>query len=65
LNDAEVIDKEASDFSTIMDTDVILSFERIVYKTKDLGSHRLVRNRDYHSHVLVSDYLRERIKKEK
>jgi len=65
VNSVQVIDKEASEFKTIKGSDAILGFKKIVYKTEHLGSFNLVRNADYRSHILVSDYLKDKFKKEK
>jgi hypothetical protein len=64
VNDVKVINKEASDFTTIKGTDAILSFEKIVYKSDDLGQFNFVRNADYRSHILASDYIKDRFEKE-
>ncbi|MGG1674167.1 imm11 family protein [Neobacillus sp. NRS-1170] len=65
VNAVEVINKEASEFTTIKGTNAILGFEKIVYKVDGLGQFNLVRNADYHSHILVSDYIKKRFEKEK
>jgi hypothetical protein len=61
----EVVNKKESEFTTILGTDAILSFEKIVYKNDNLGQFHLVRNSDYRSHVLVSEYLKNIFEKEK
>ncbi|MCM3667232.1 hypothetical protein M3204_22810 [Mesobacillus subterraneus] len=64
VNAVEAINKEASEFTSIKGTDAILNFNKIVYKTDDLGKYNLVRNADYRSHILVSDYIKDRFEKE-
>lgn len=65
LNEVEVIDRDKSVFKLIADTNAIRKFEKIVYKTDNLLGHDIARNADYHSHVLVSDRLKEAFEKAK
>lgn len=55
----EVINKEESEFTKIPGYEAIMKFERIVYRFDELPHHHIVRNRDYKSHVIVSDALKE------
>ncbi|MCB2343288.1 imm11 family protein [Clostridium estertheticum] len=65
LNKIEILDKEKSIFTTILDTDAILNLKKAVYKYEDLLGRHIVRNADCLSHILVTEKLKEIFEKEK
>lgn len=65
VNKIEVLDKQNSIYTTILDTDAILNLKKVVYKQDNLLNHHIVRNLDCLSNVLVSEKLKEIFDKEK
>ncbi|MCG1021467.1 imm11 family protein [Sutcliffiella horikoshii] len=65
LNSIEVLDKVESKYTTIRGTDAILSLDKIVYKGNLEHHYHILRNKDYKSHVLVSDSIKTAFEKKR
>lgn len=64
-NCVEVLDRQASVFTTFRNSNGIMAFDKIVYSVEDLINHSIARNADYSSHVIVSQRLKDIFDKEK
>lgn len=53
------INYEASVYSKMKTVDAILGFKHAVYKEECLGAHHLARDDEYHSHLLVSETIKQ------
>jgi hypothetical protein len=58
LSKVDILDKEMSSFTLIKGTTEIMNIEKIVYSTNELNVCDIARNKDYLSHVLVSEKLK-------
>ena len=59
------IDHGNSIYSLIESTDVILGFKYLTYKSGCMGNHKLARDEEYLSNLLVSNEIKQTFEKEK
>lgn len=62
---AECIDHDASKYTLIPDSNAIMSFQKLVFKPACLGDAHIARDREFLPHLLVSETLAERLRREK
>jgi len=59
------LDHEKSIYNKVHGTEAILGFEYCAYKPNCMGGHQIARNREYQSHLLVTQKIKHAFEKEK
>lgn len=61
VHKVDALDREQSEYSLIPGTDKILSFSKLTFKENGLLGHHLARDSSYNSHLLISDWLANKL----
>ena len=57
----DILDRDASEFTCMTNTDLVMSYQKLVYRSGVLGKSNLARDADFHSHLLVGEKLAEQL----